>query len=71
MITIEIYDEDAVGQDSSGVWPTKKICISSSWLEQYARSDTQCHSAKELLENYTLDEVTGLEERAREADAIQ
>ena len=71
MIEIEIYDDGATGQDSAGVWPTKKIWVSKTWLDQYAKSATKYKSANELLTNYTLDEVDGLEERAREAGSIQ
>lgn len=71
MIEIEIYDEEASGQDSAGVWPTKKIRVSNAWLNQYARENTGYRSGEELLNNYTLDEVDGLEEAARKADAIR
>lgn len=71
MVEIEIYDEKASGQDSAGAWPTKKIQISKSWLDQYARKNTAYRSGEELLNNYTLDETDGLEEAARKADAIR
>lgn len=71
MIEIEIYDEGAAGQDSTGVWPTKKIWVSKTWLDQYARSATKYKSADELLANYTLDEVDGPEEKAWKAGAIR
>lgn len=71
MIEIEIYDEGAAGRDSAGAWPTKKIRVSKSWLDQYARGNTRYRSGKELLKNYTLDEVEGLEEAARKADTIR
>lgn len=71
MIEIEIYDEGAAGQDSTGAWPTKKIQVSKSWLDQYARRNTRYQSGEELLKNYTLDEVDDLEEMARKADAIR
>lgn len=71
MIEIEIYDEGAAGQDSTGAWPTKKIRVSKSWLDQYARRYTRYRSGEELLENYTLDEAEGLEEAARKADTIR
>lgn len=71
MIEIEIYDEGAAGQDSTGAWPTKKIQVSKSWLNQYARRNTRYQSGEELLKNYTLDEVDDLEEMARKADAIR
>lgn len=70
MIEIEIYDEGAAGQDSTGAWPMKKIRVSKAWRDQYARSSTGYRSGKELLENYTFDEVEGLEEAARKADTI-
>lgn len=71
MIEIEIYDEGAAGQDSTGAWPTKKIQVSKSWLNQYARRNTRYQSGEELLKNYTLDEVDDLEEMARKSDAIR
>lgn len=71
MIELEIYDERAAGQDSTGAWPTKKIRVAKSWLDQYVRSATKYKTADELLANYTLDEVVGLEEKAKEADAIR
>ncbi len=71
MIEIEIYDEGAAGQDSAGTWPTKKIQVSKTWLDQYARSATKYKSVDELLANYTLDEVDGLEEKAWKAGAIR
>ena len=70
MVEIEIYDEEASGQDRTGAWPTKKIQVSKAWLDQYARESTRYRSGEELLNNYTLDEVEGLEEAARKADAI-
>ncbi len=54
MVEIEIYDERAAGQNSTGAWPTKKIRVSKAWLDQYARSCTRYRSGEELLKNYTL-----------------
>lgn len=71
MVEIEIYDERAAGQNSTGAWPTKKIRVSKAWLDQYARSCTRYRSGEELLKNYTLDEVDGLEETARKTNAIR
>ncbi|MGL0834060.1 hypothetical protein [Faecalibacterium duncaniae] len=71
MIEIKIYDEGAARQDSAGAWPTKKIRVSKSRLDQYARSCTRYRSGEELLKYYTLDEVEGLEEAARKADTIR
>lgn len=71
MVEIEIYDDGAAGQNSTGAWPTKKIRVSKAWLDQYARSYTRYRSGEELLKNYTLDEVDGLEEAARKAKAIR
>lgn len=68
---VAIYDEEASGQDSAGAWPVKKIQVSKAWLDQYARRNTRYRSGEELLKNYTLDEVEGLEEAARKADAIR
>lgn len=71
MISIEIYDEKADGQAADGSWPTKTICLSKAWLDEYARSETKYKSADELLSEYTLDEVDGMEAKAREADALK
>lgn len=71
MIKIEIYDENAAGQNADGAWPTKNIYLSKSWLNKYAISSTRYRSADELLANYTLDEVDGIEARARAEKAIK
>lgn len=71
MISIEIYDRKADGQNADGAWLTKTICVSKSWLDGYARQETKYHSAEELLANYTFDEVEGIEEKARKANALK
>lgn len=71
MIKIEIYDESAAGQNTDGSWPTKSIYVSRAWLDEYAISSTRYCSADELLANYTLDEVDGIEARARAEEAIK
>lgn len=71
MISIEIYDGKADSQDADGAWPIKTICVSKSWLDEYARWETKHHSAEELLANYTFDEVDGIEAKAQEANIIK
>lgn len=70
MIKMEIYDEKATRQAADGSWPTKTICVSKSWLDTYARLETRYDSAEELLASYTLDEVEGIEAKARMASAL-
>ena len=70
MIRVEIYDESACRQATDGSWPTKTICVSKDWLDAYARSETKYGSAEELLTNYTLDEVDGIEAKAQAANAL-
>lgn len=71
MISIEIYDGKADSQDADGAWPTKSICVSKSWLDEYAQRETKYHSAEELLASYTFDEVDGIEAKAKEANVIK
>lgn len=70
MIHIEVYDEKACCQSADGTWPTKTICVSKAWLDEYARSETKYRSADELLAEYTFDEIDGIESRARQDGAL-
>lgn len=70
-VEIDVYDDNAAGQDSTGAWPAKKIRVAKFWLDQYAAKHTKYTSVEELLENYTLDEVDGLEEATQQANAIR
>lgn len=65
VIRLEVYDANAGGQNADGAWPTKMICVSESWLNEYARQETRYQSAEDLLANYTFDEVAGIEEWAQ------
>lgn len=71
MVEIEIYDDGATEPDVIGEWPTKKLRVSKDWLCGYIGTQTRYRSMKEFLENYTFDEVDGLEAEARKADAIR
>lgn len=69
-IEIEVYDNEADGQDDEGRWPTKLIHVSKPWLDEYAKSATRYSSADQLLVNYTYDELECFEEKARDAGAL-
>lgn len=65
VIYLEVYDENTGSQNADGAWPTKMICVSESWLNEYARQETRYQSAEDLLANYTFDEVAGIEDWAQ------
>lgn len=70
MVTVQIYDNNAIGQDVSGLWPVKEICVSSLWLDEYVKKENKYKNSEEFLSNYTLDEVVNLEEDARKAGGL-
>ncbi len=71
MVEIEVYNDGATEPDAIGEWPTKKLRVSEEWLYCYIGTQTGYRSISEFLENYTFDEVDGLEAEARRAGAIR
>lgn len=70
VVALEVYDNHALSLEENVIWPTKLIMIERSWLDAYARLATRYRDVDDLMHNYTLEEVDGLENFAQISHAL-